>query len=639
MAPNDKEMMAGDEFEQAFNDQSAPAAPEGDGFGLMPGEEAEHGDMGTMAGEAASEDTGEPAAVVIVTDEEAGPGEAAEPGAAETEEEADNAAAAEAKAVADEHNDKAGAHSGSPSTATEEAAASSHGGHAAEGEQSEFAKSFGEDGAAAGHSGHAAAQGAGKMAMGSKKMGAGGGKAHDGMAGATQSAGDDKHNDKAGAHAGSVGTATKESTQASHGGHGSGGVGSGEKSSGKHGGSSKGGDSMASIDSMSSAPAGSPAGAHAVAKQGGSAGATPAASPGGMGDMGDMKTGAAAASDAGGMAADMPGRSRPSMRAGNAAAGETDAAMDMGAMADMGSGPADNGTMADMGGAADGGMEMAGDKGLEGDMGDMNMDDFSDVPPEDMQKAKSWVGRLKKIEADLKSRAGHSSMGGAEPGSKEMQGEMTVDAMEQVASRAPDMKMAEAADAMADQVAAGEMSPHAAMAALAEDFGEPFVRMIEMIASSAAGKAAEDRVSRVSQDVQSVIDHITNERERQHFETIYGAHQDFMEVAEDPAFKEFVASTGKQSVVDGGSAAEIVDLLSAYKASAAPAGEGEKGGESQAGAQMAATPAQDAATAAEDAVSEDDMDAAEGVRSAGLRLPEEPKQGSDDFESAWKEFA
>jgi hypothetical protein len=81
---------------------------------------------------------------------------------------------------------------------------------------------------------------------------------------------------------------------------------------------------------------------------------------------------------------------------------------------------------------------------------------------------------------------------------------------------------------------------------------------------------------------------------------------------------------GKGAALDtiaNGSAKAIVKLLNDFKA-ANKAGAAEL------------TEAKDSIV---DEVSEDQMDAAEGVRSSGMKLPDQP-QKSDDYASAWDQF-
>jgi hypothetical protein len=272
------------------------------------------------------------------------------------------------------------------------------------------------------------------------------------------------------------------------------------------------------------------------------------------------------------------------------------------------------------------------------------LDDMSDVPAEDTQKFKSWQGRLKKIEADLKAKADAAAAGQPETNGPVSDGSntesQTADALDQVAAEAPDAGLAEAAQEAATAVESGELTPEQAMAQLAEDFGEPFVKLIELIARTAAGKVADEKVGAVGKSVEDVIGHLTSQAERAHFKAIHAAHPDFIEVDKDPAFKEWVAANAKEQVVDTGDAESIIALLDEFKAGGAPAGgEAAPAAEAAPAGDAMATPAQDAVAAASEAADEGEVDAAEGVRSAGLRLPDEPtKSKDDDYEAAWKSF-
>lgn len=249
------------------------------------------------------------------------------------------------------------------------------------------------------------------------------------------------------------------------------------------------------------------------------------------------------------------------------------------------------------------------------------LDDLSDVPPEDLQKARSWIGRLRKIEADLKAK-GDSPATEAAPVADAIE-EGSMEKLEQ-GDEAGALKL----DQVADQVASGEITPEEAMKSLAEDFGEPFVKMIQAVASAAAGKATDEKLGPVAQNVDQVISHLTDEAARKHFEQIYSAHPDFVEIDASPDFKAFVAAKGAQQIVDSGSADQINSLISEFKAS-------------KPGTEAPATDVADAggaaAAPAESQVDESAADDAEGVRSTGMKLPEQPKR-SEDYLEAWDQF-
>jgi hypothetical protein len=273
----------------------------------------------------------------------------------------------------------------------------------------------------------------------------------------------------------------------------------------------------------------------------------------------------------------------------------------------------------------------------EGNDGGVSPDpyDLSDVPPEDLQKAKSWVGRLKKMEADLKARASTPAEKTAADDSAQAANQLEDVAIQ---ADATNPALADAADGAAAQVAAGEITREEAVRMLTEDFGEDFVKLARIAFGSDAG----EKVSELEQRTQSIIDHLQEGAEKQHYEAIFSAHPDFAEVAQSDAFKAYVDQVGKQDVVENGSASEINALLSDFKNSQGQGTGDATASTDAAPAAVEETPGETAApvTAQADTVDEGDLDAAEGVRGpvGGLALPEEPRAGKDDFEKAWAEF-
>lgn len=243
------------------------------------------------------------------------------------------------------------------------------------------------------------------------------------------------------------------------------------------------------------------------------------------------------------------------------------------------------------------GMEEEG-KGEAEDAGAMAAAPASEagaMTPEDLakevQRLKSWEGRLKARDAELKAREA-----GGDAGSD-------------------GTDVAEAVAVAAEAVEQGA-APDDVMATLASDFGSDFVeaigKLIEAKAGAIAERVAGEKVNPVMGTVEQLIGSLTDERQRNHFEAIADRHPDFNEVASNPAFQEWVSQQGEaaQSVVEGGSARQVIALLDQFKAAAGGGGE-----------DMAA------------------MQAAESVPARrGLSLPKQPA-AADDYEAAWKEFA
>lgn len=210
------------------------------------------------------------------------------------------------------------------------------------------------------------------------------------------------------------------------------------------------------------------------------------------------------------------------------------------------------------------------------------------------QRLKSWEGRLKALDAQLKAREQASEQGIAADGA------------------APDVEAA---------TVAMETQPiDEVMATLAEDFGDDFVKaltqVIEARAAEIAGKVADEKVSAVAGNVDQLISSLTDDKARTHFETIADAHPDFMEVAQSNEFKQWLDSLGDKSeqakaIVSGGSARQVIKLLSEFKAASSNT-------EQEPDAAM--------------------MAAQTVTGRSGMRLPAKPAV-ADDYEAAWNEFS
>jgi hypothetical protein len=257
----------------------------------------------------------------------------------------------------------------------------------------------------------------------------------------------------------------------------------------------------------------------------------------------------------------------------------------------------------------------------EGDAGEVK-------PPvvdmeKEVQRLKSWEGRLKAMEAKLKAA------GADQP---DEQKAAVSDAIEQAADAADTPAEAESVEQIAEQVEDGTITPEQAMKQLAEDFGEDFVKMIEAIAvakaKEAGGAAASERFGELSKTVDEVIADIVDTKARSHFEMIADRHPDFQDVGASEEFKAYVEALPEgqkaqaMQVIANGSAKQIIKLLDGFKSSATAAPSEEL--------------TQAAGESIVDEATEEQMDAAEGVRSSGMKLPEQPKSGG--YEDAWSEF-
>lgn len=246
---------------------------------------------------------------------------------------------------------------------------------------------------------------------------------------------------------------------------------------------------------------------------------------------------------------------------------------------------------------------------------DMPMD------PKDIQREKSWEGRLKAKEAELKAR--EEALNKKPDALAEDPSEVAADG-DTTAEEAGEPAATEALEEAVEKVQSGELTAEEAMKTLAADFGPDFTKALDALisakAAEIAGKTADERVGKVAQKMDGIVGEIVDDKARAHFEAISDAHPDFVDVGESPEFKAYIDAMDEtqkaaaMKTIEAGSARQIVKLLTTFKDSkkADPA------------------PAVDTASAAA-------ADAAEGVRSSGLKLPEKPA-ASQDYEKAWDEF-
>jgi hypothetical protein len=237
--------------------------------------------------------------------------------------------------------------------------------------------------------------------------------------------------------------------------------------------------------------------------------------------------------------------------------------------------------------------------------------------PKDIQRQKSWEGRLKAKEAELKARE-DALKGSAKP--EESTAEMKADG-DTPAEEAAEPAVTEKLEEVAEQVKSGDMSTEEAMKTLSSDFGEDFVKMLNVLIEAKSGevasKTADEKVGAVSGKLDGLIGELVDDKAKSHFESISEAHPDFMEVGESPEFKAYVdalPATEKEhalNVIGSGSAGAINKLLTVYKKS------------------------KEAPT--QEKPDESAMDAAEGVRGKAIKLPDHPDK-SEGYEEAWNQF-
>lgn len=234
-------------------------------------------------------------------------------------------------------------------------------------------------------------------------------------------------------------------------------------------------------------------------------------------------------------------------------------------------------------------------------------EEYEPADEKELQRKRSWEGRMRAREQELKAK--EEALKAGYPAEKQ-------DAPEAPAAE----KTEEAVEQAIEQLEDGD-SPEAVMKQLAEDFGDDFASKLSALirheAKRIAQEEAKSTVGQVSKTVEDLMTNIRDEKTRAHFEAIAERHPDFLDVAGGDDMKAYMDSLDEQAkaqaqkVVDSGSAKEVIKLLDAVKAHKPKAAE-------------------------PDVVDEVMADAAEGVRSRGLSLPEKPK--SNSYEDAWNEF-
>lgn len=250
------------------------------------------------------------------------------------------------------------------------------------------------------------------------------------------------------------------------------------------------------------------------------------------------------------------------------------------------------------------------------------------------QRLRSWEGRLKAMQKQLDAAAPAEADEAGQPNEDPADGPAAVaaEAIETAGEQSNDPAKEQETEAIAEKVESGEMTAEAAMKQLAEDFGEDFVKMIEVIATAKAKEAgtaaATEQVANLGRTVDEIIDDIVDAKAKAHFKSITAKHPDFAELAVDAQFQSYVdgledeAKQDAVRVVTGGNADEICALLDGYKATLASPEEVKEVESVK-------------AEIKEDPALDQSMDDAEGVRSSGMRLPEAPMGAADDYEAAW----
>ena len=164
----------------------------------------------------------------------------------------------------------------------------------------------------------------------------------------------------------------------------------------------------------------------------------------------------------------------------------------------------------------------------------------------ELQRQKSWEGRLKAREAELKAR----------------EAELKAREEQMAAGAKADQKPAE----VKPEVGAGDVE--AIIVRMTEDFGPEFVGDIKALIQHFAGVEVGGRIMSIEQKIAGIGDEFT----RLHFEDIQAAHPDFDVIGKSPEFAAWVDSLGQEkadaakNVIAQGSSKQVISLLADYKA-------------------------------------------------------------------------
>lgn len=229
------------------------------------------------------------------------------------------------------------------------------------------------------------------------------------------------------------------------------------------------------------------------------------------------------------------------------------------------------------------------------------------------QRLKSWEGRLKALQRELDAKA-----------------TTPAELADVAADVSDDMEDGELNDTPMDEDTeekGADITLDAAMARLAEDFGDEFVAQIKAVAMASAKEAvssiADGAVSGVTDQIANIVDDLTATKSRLHFREVRRAHPDFVVIADSPDFTAWLGSLSDgereraEEVAERGEAEDVIELLDKFK--------------------QASQPAPAVADKAQMPVDEAQVDAAEGVSGGAMRLPAQPG-ASEDFKAAWDEF-
>lgn len=184
------------------------------------------------------------------------------------------------------------------------------------------------------------------------------------------------------------------------------------------------------------------------------------------------------------------------------------------------------------------------------------------MTPEEQHKEATWAGRLRKREEELKAREQALMSRAEEPMGDEEGAEDTTLADEELG------ELDEGGEFDPDD-------PEQALARLEEDFGEDFTRMLKSAFRGILGEALAELDPKLAARFDSIeagLNGVVSDMTINHFESLEDAHPDCQEIAEDPAFGEWIAGLPEEeraeaeTVIQNGRTRAVIKLLDKYKA-------------------------------------------------------------------------
>lgn len=193
--------------------------------------------------------------------------------------------------------------------------------------------------------------------------------------------------------------------------------------------------------------------------------------------------------------------------------------------------------------------------------------DETPMTPEEAHKEAAWAGQLRKREEELKAREAALASKDAPVVEDPAVAEEAMAEGETVDEEMTEEPGEDVAEANLDD-------PATAMARIEADFGEDFLRMIKAAFNGFLAETLAEidpKLSARFQALESGLSGLAEGLSASHYESIEEAHPDYLEIAADPAFSEWIASLPEEEsmkaneIAKGGSSRQVIKLLAKFK--------------------------------------------------------------------------